>query len=33
VPLVENAHAYRFTRAEVERAAAVLEDWCAAPSW
>lgn len=33
VPLVQNAHAYPFTRGEVERVAAVLEGWCAAPTW
>ena len=33
VPLVQNAHPYRFTRAEVERVAELLEGWCASPSW
>jgi hypothetical protein len=33
VPLVENAHPYRFTRAEVERIAGTLEGWCASPTW
>jgi probable phosphoglycerate mutase len=30
---VEHAHPYRFTRAELERSLAVLERWCAAPTW
>jgi broad specificity phosphatase PhoE len=33
VPLVQNAHPYRFTRAELERVADLLEGWCASPSW
>jgi hypothetical protein len=33
VPLVANAHPYPFTRDEVERAAEVLEGWCASPTW
>jgi probable phosphoglycerate mutase len=33
MPLVQNAHAYPFTREEVERVVAVLDDWCASPSW
>ena len=33
VPLVQNAHPYRFTRAELERVAETLEAWCAAPTW
>src|SRR4051794_3811205 len=33
VPLVANAHAYRLTRADVERVVAVLGGWCAAPTW
>jgi 2,3-bisphosphoglycerate-dependent phosphoglycerate mutase len=33
VPLVQNAHPYRFTRAELERVAETLEGWCAAPTW
>jgi probable phosphoglycerate mutase len=32
-PLVGNAHPYRFTRAELEGAVEILEDWCASPSW
>jgi broad specificity phosphatase PhoE len=31
--LVENAHPYRFTRAELERVAEMLETWCASPTW
>ncbi len=33
VPLVANAHAYPFTRAEVEGVVRLLEGWCAAPTW
>ena len=33
VPLVANAHPYRFTRAELERVVAILAGWCAAPTW
>jgi probable phosphoglycerate mutase len=33
VPLVANAHPYRFTRDELERVAELLEGWCASPSW
>ena len=33
VPLVENAHPYPFTRAELERVVDLLEGWCAAPTW
>lgn len=33
VPLVQNAHPYRFARAELERVVAVLEGWCASPTW
>jgi broad specificity phosphatase PhoE len=33
VPLIENAHPYRFTRGELERVAETLEEWCASPSW
>jgi hypothetical protein len=33
VPLVANAHPYRFTRAELERVVAILDEWCAAPTW
>jgi broad specificity phosphatase PhoE len=33
VPLVENAHAYRFTRPELEQIADTLEGWCASPTW
>jgi probable phosphoglycerate mutase len=33
MPLVENAHAYRFTHAEVERIVVALEGWCASPTW
>ena len=32
-PLVAYAEPYRFTRAELERAAALLETWAAAPTW
>jgi broad specificity phosphatase PhoE len=31
--LAQNAHPYPFTRAELERVAALLEGWCASPSW
>ena len=31
--LVENAHPYRFTRAELERGVTTLETWCASPTW
>jgi alpha-ribazole phosphatase len=33
VPLVEHAHPYTLASGELERAVAVLEDWCAAPTW
>ncbi len=33
VPLVENAHAYVFSRTEVERIAETLEGWCGSPTW
>jgi probable phosphoglycerate mutase len=33
VPLVQNAHPYRLTRAELERVAETLEGWCASPTW
>lgn len=33
VPMVANAHPYRFERAELERVAGVLEGWCASPTW
>src|SRR5262249_24384523 len=33
VPLVEHAHPYRFSAAELERSVTLLEDWCAAPTW
>ena len=33
VPLVEHARAYRIAAEELERAATLLEDWCAAPTW
>lgn len=33
VPLVANAHPYRFTRDELERVVELLEGWCAAPTW
>jgi probable phosphoglycerate mutase len=33
VPLVANAHPYRFTRAELERIVGILEAWCGAPTW
>lgn len=33
VPLVEHAEVYRFTTAELERAADALERWVAAPTW
>jgi len=33
VPLVEHAHPYPFAADELERAIALLEDWCAAPTW
>jgi probable phosphoglycerate mutase len=33
VPLVANAHPYRFTRAELERVVEILAGWCAAPTW
>jgi len=32
-PMVANAHPYPFERAELERVVAVLEDWCASPTW
>jgi broad specificity phosphatase PhoE len=32
-PLVQNAHPYRFTRAELERVVSTLEGWCASPTW
>lgn len=32
-PMVANAHPYPFERAELERAVAVLEGWCASPTW
>jgi broad specificity phosphatase PhoE len=31
--LVRNAHPYPFTRAELEHAVELLEDWCASPTW
>jgi broad specificity phosphatase PhoE len=33
VPLVEHAHPYRLAAGEFERALAILEDWCVAPTW
>jgi broad specificity phosphatase PhoE len=33
VPLVANAHPYRFTRAELEAIVGILEAWCGAPTW
>lgn len=33
VPLVENARPYPLDRSEVEAAVALMEDWCAAPTW
>jgi broad specificity phosphatase PhoE len=33
VPLVEHAAVYRFSAAELERAAGALEAWVAAPTW
>jgi len=33
VPLVEHAHPYRFAAEELERAVALLEGWCVAPTW
>ena len=33
VPLVEHAHPYRFGADELERDMAILEEWCAAPTW
>ncbi|MGZ4354562.1 MAG: hypothetical protein ACXVZ4_13555, partial [Gaiellaceae bacterium] len=33
VPIVGNAHLYRFTRDELEQVAELLEGWCASPSW
>jgi broad specificity phosphatase PhoE len=33
VPLVEHAHPYRLSAADLTRAVAVLEEWCAAPTW
>ena len=33
VPLVEHAHPYRLPAAGLACAVAVLEDWCAAPTW
>jgi broad specificity phosphatase PhoE len=33
VALAEYATPHPFTRAELERATSLLEDWCAAPSW
>ena len=33
VPLVEHAHPYRFPTADLEAAVALLEEWCAAPTW
>ncbi len=33
VPLVANAHPYRFTRDELARVVEILEGWCASPSW
>ena len=33
VPLVEHAHPYRFSAAELDRAVSVLEEWCASPTW
>jgi probable phosphoglycerate mutase len=32
-PMVANAHPYPFSRAELERAIAVLEEWCVSPTW
>lgn len=33
VPLVQNAHPYFFTRAELDLVAGTLEGWCASPTW
>jgi alpha-ribazole phosphatase len=33
VPLVEHAHPYRLSATDLIRAAAALEEWCAAPTW
>jgi alpha-ribazole phosphatase len=33
VPLVEHAHPYTLTAEELERAVALLESWCVAPTW
>jgi probable phosphoglycerate mutase len=33
VPLVANAHPYRFTRAELEAIVGILDAWCGAPTW
>jgi broad specificity phosphatase PhoE len=33
LPLVAHAHPYRLSRAELDAAATLLEDWCAAPTW
>jgi probable phosphoglycerate mutase len=33
VPLVANAHPYRFTRAELEAVVGILDAWCAEPTW
>ena len=33
VPLVQDAHPYPFTRAELERVTETLEGWCASPTW
>ncbi len=33
VPLVQNAHPYRCTRAKLERVVEILEGWCAFPTW
>jgi alpha-ribazole phosphatase len=33
VPLVEHARPYRVASGELERAIAILEDWCVAPTW
>jgi broad specificity phosphatase PhoE len=33
MPLVEHAHPYRFSAAELEASVTVLEDWCTAPTW
>ena len=33
VPLAEHARPYRLAADELERAVALLEDWCAAPTW